>query len=530
MGQLAYLPTTTSITSNYLFIEHSFPELYRLSQEVEKYYAMDHSCCLLKVRLFVELWCHEVSEKLKLRPPVSGDLINKIKQLSATKKIPTYIVDMLNTLRVEGNKSAHISQSYDGSWNCDYTLSKYKLDSLMKSLLELTQYLAYKLNLQSEDDINEWQAPTKLALQEDISASLLGSKEATFSLAKHFANKLQQAADKKQLSGIENKGKVKLLQHDLSYWLDRAHKQGHEDTWLLYAEVYQSKSLPLPRNVSIEYCYKQALKHDDNGQVAFQYSAFLCHGEQSKRGFDFLHQAGEKANHGAIKKLQEYYYTKDQDKYQYWVKKGLNTNCKQSYILDLEYKLTEWENEPHNDLLLKQVKTALTSAQAHQAEGVKYFKGYCDYHGFWGKLPQPKEGLEIMIEHHLKLPAFIHYEDTFFNLLKDDEEKVDLAIELSSRALYCCEESNKPQMKFDLSMMIWKKLQTGKNVKSPHSLKVLIRDAAKTGCEEALQFIKSPKGKALMRDNSVVCQQNTKPTVDRQKQKQAKKKARKAKR
>ena len=84
MGQLAYLPTTRSITSNYLFIEHSFLELYRLSQEVEKYYAMDHSCCLLKVRLVVELWCHDVSEKLKLHPPVSGDLINKIKQLFAT--------------------------------------------------------------------------------------------------------------------------------------------------------------------------------------------------------------------------------------------------------------------------------------------------------------------------------------------------------------------------------------------------------------------------------------------------------------
>ena len=98
---------------------------------------------------------------------------------------------MLNTLRVEGNKSAHISQSYDGLWNSDYTLSKYKLDNLMKTLLELTQYLAYKLNLQSEDNVNEWQAPTKFALQEDISASLLGSKEATFSLAKHFANQRQ---------------------------------------------------------------------------------------------------------------------------------------------------------------------------------------------------------------------------------------------------------------------------------------------------------------------------------------------------
>ncbi|PKH03108.1 hypothetical protein CXF72_07940 [Psychromonas sp. MB-3u-54] len=530
MSQLAYLPTSTQLTNNYLFIEHSFPELYRLSQEVEKYYSTDHSCCLLKARMFVELWCHEVGAKLSLHPPVAGDLNSKIKQISCSHKVPGYILDTLNKLRIEGNNSAHISQRYDGSWSCEYVLSKYKLDNLMKSLLEITQYLACKLNMQNDSEFNTWQEPTKLALQEDIYGSLSGNKEATYSLAKHYATKMQQATEHNQLSGKENKAKMQLLQHDLAYWLARAHKQDHHETWLLYAEVYKNKFLPLPENVTVESCFKEALANDESGEVASQYAAYLLHNSQHKRGINFMHQAAEKANHDAIKALQTYYYEKDQKQYLKWVDAGINAKVKQSFTLDLAHKLDLLENDKENQLLQKQVKTALISAQSHQSEGVKYFQGYCDYYGYWGKNPKPEKGLNVMVESHEQLPAFLYYQDKLFHLLKDQPEHSDLALDISSKALYCTSEESKPQMQFDLAMLIWQKLQEDHKVKSPHSLKLLIRESAKNGCVDAQQFIKSPKGKALMRDNSVVCQKDCKKSVDRKKLQQAKKSARKAKR
>lgn len=529
MGQLAYLPTT-QLTNNYQFIEQSFPELYRLSQEVEKYYSTDRSCCVLKARMFVELWCHEVGEKLNLRPPVSGELINKIKQISNCNKIPGYIVDSLNILRREGNKSAHITHNYDGSWSCEYTLTQYKLDELMKSLLEITQYLAYKLNLQNDATQAAWQAPTKLALQEDILASLSGNKEATFSLAKHFSAKMQEASEYNQVSGKENKAKMQLLQQDLAYWLARAHQQGCQETWLLYANVYKNKQLQLPDGTTVNSCFNLALKNDEDGEVAYQYGMHLLQVTEHTRGVNLLEQAAGKAHHQAIRVLQNIHYKKDQEQYLYWVNAGIEAKEKRSFTLDLDYKLAAWEQDKDNELLQKQVKTALISAQSYQSNGVKYFKGYCDIHGYWGKQPKPTEGLSAMVESYEQLPEFLHYEDTFFNLLKDHEQYTELAIEISNRALHCANPALKPQMKFDLAMMIWKQLQADKTVKSPHALKVLIRESAKSGCFAAQQFVKSPKGKALMRDNSVVSQRNSRPNVDRKKQKLAKKSARKAKR
>ena len=530
MNQLAYLATTAQLTNNYLFIEQTFPELYRLSQEVEKYYATDHSCCLLKARIFVELWCHVVGEKLNLRPPVSGDLISKIRQISCSNKVPGYIVDILNKLRIEGNKSAHISKSYDGVWSCEYTLTKYKLDDLMKSLLEITQYLAYKLYLQNDATQADWQAPTKLALQDDIFASLSGNKDATFSIAKHFVNKMIKASQHNNVSGENNKDKMQLLQHDLAYWLDRAHKQKHQETWLLYATVYKNKQLPLPVGITVESCYKQALNNDESGDVAYQYAIYLLQNSQHKRGLDFMHQAAEKSNHDAIKELQAYYFKKDAKQYLSWVNAGIHAKVKQSFTLDLAYKLDAWEQDKDNELLQKQVKTALISAQSYQSNGVKYFKGYCDFSGYWGRRPQEDQGLKMMVDNHEQLPAFFHYEDKLFYLLKDQPQYSNLALELSTKALYYISEEGKSQMQFDLAMLIWQKLQTDHKVKSPHGLKDLIRESVKSGCDEAMQFIKSPKGKALMRDNRVVSQKICKKSVDRKKLNKAKRKARKAKR
>ncbi|MGB5446024.1 MAG: DUF4145 domain-containing protein [Psychromonas sp.] len=530
MGQLAYVTETIPQTNNYAFIEHSFPGLYRLSQEIEKYYSTDHSCCLLKARMFVELWCHEVSEKFKLRPPVTGDLIDKIKQISSCNRVPGYVVDALNQLRVEGNKSVHISQSYDGSWGCEYTLSKYKLDNLMKSLLEITQYLAYKLNLQNADSQNVWQEPIQPALQEEVFASLSGNKEATFALAQHFVNKMTNASLHHDVSGKENKHKMQLLQDDLAYWLARAHKQGHQESWLLYATVYKNKQLQLPDGVTVESCFKEALKNDDDGEVAYQYAIYLLQNAQHQRALNLMHQAAEKANHQAIEELQGYYYAKDQQQYLYWLNKGITAKVKQSFTLDLAYKLAAWEQEKDNELLQKQVKTALISAQSRQCDGVKYFKGYCDLQGYWGKPPQLAEGLSAMVENHQQLPEFLHYQHTLFNLLKDHQQHAELALEIAGKALYCAGEESKAQMQFDIAMLICQKLRADKQVKSAHGLKALIRESAAGGCSEAIQFIKSPKGKALMRDIRVVSQKSGKKSVDRKKLNKANKKARKANR
>jgi desulfoferrodoxin (superoxide reductase-like protein) len=534
MTQLAYLPITNTSTNkptnNYAFLEHCFPELYRVSQEVDQYYSSDHACCLLKARLFVELWCHEVGDKFNLHLPANTDLADKIKMIAASKQVPPYIIDELNRLRLEGNKSAHITQQFDGQWSSNSTLGKTKLKSLMKGMFELAQYLAFKLNHQTENVDSVWQEPVHAEMAEHVYASLSGNKDATFALAERASLSMDLAVKQSELSGVEKKEYQQMLQRDLSYWLEKAHRQGHKETWLMYANIYLKKQLILPEGQSIDNCFKEALKSDDDGEATYQFGVYLVKHSQHKRGIAFITQAAEMQHHQAIRDLQQYNYQKDEKHYLYWINAGIEAKEKRSFTLDLGYKLAQWELDVENELLKKKARSALISAESRQSEGVLYYRGYCNYHGYWGKTPNTESGLKTMIEHYNSVPEFVAFEAQLFNLLKTEEEYIDNALDIASKALLACKSAaTQAQMKFDLAMLVWKKLQTSKRAKSPYGIKKLLRESAKEGCTEAIQFVQSPKGKALLRDGSLVCISNSKKSIDRKKLKQAKKSARKAK-
>ncbi|MFT6906434.1 MAG: hypothetical protein ACJAS1_003101 [Oleiphilaceae bacterium] len=515
---------------NYKFLAQSFPELYRVSQEAEQYYSIDHACCLLKARLFIELWCHEVADKINLYPALHGDLMDKIELLSVSQQIPPYIIEALHNVRCLGNRGVHITKCIDGQWSCNASIAKSKLRDLMIDIFELSQYLAFKLNLQKVEQ-QSWHEPSEIEFAGQVYAALAGNKEAAFELAQRTSSEMELVELDTYISNLEKKQHWETLQRDLNYWLEKAHRQSHQGTWLMYANVYLKKQLLLPQGQTIDNCFKLALKTDHAGDVAFQYGSYLITRSQQARGIELITQAGEQANHKAIRVLQQKYYSEDIKQYHYWIEAGLHAEEKRSFTLDLFEKLKQWELDKNNDILKKKVKTALISAKARLSPAVNYFSGYCDYHGYWGNAPAPVKGLSAMIKHHQQVPQFIDYQEILFNIVKKDSEYTSEAIELANDALRINKTVlGKAQIKFELAMLIWRKLQNGNKVKSPHALKQLIRESAKAGHVEAIDFIKSPKGKVILRDGSIISTKSAHIKVDRKKQKQANKAARKAKR
>lgn len=533
--------TTFKQTSNYDFIEYRYPELFALSQQVEQYYATDHSCCLLKMRLFVELWCHEAGEKLKLRPPVSGELVAKIRQLSESGKVAPYIVKILDVLRIEGNRSAHISRRHDGSWKSDSSIAQAKLKHYMRDMHDLAKYLAFTLSaLQGDhsccDEFDEsvaWVEPQRGQLAEHVYQSLAGNAEATLALAERCSLMIQIALLKGADAGFTVKEQVQSLQRDLAYWLEKAHREGHKETWLMYAKVYMAKQLQLPKGLSIDTCFKNALKTDESGEAAFEFSGYLARDGQQERSLLLLKQAGEKQFPEAICKLQAHYYNADSALYQEWLTAGMAAEEKGSFTADLFAKLQRWQQDQGNELLLKQLRSAMISAESRQAAGVAFIRGYCDFNGYLIKEALPEQGLAAMAEHYKAMPAFLPHEKWVFEAAKTVPAQYELAIEVFKKALFqTVDSAEKALMKYEMAILIRNKLSTknGGRIKSPGSMKHLLRESAQEGCAQAIQYIASPSGKALMRDDSYVSVAVRRKVVDRAKLKKAKKAARKAKR
>lgn len=506
---------------NFKFIQESFSALYQITQQAEQYYQTDSSSCLVKLRCFCELICHEISELLIITPPLNGDLNGKIGQLASSRKVPDYIIKILDELRIEGNRSAHVQRDSHGNWQSQSDITDNKLKHLMQNMHEATQYLAFKLNGQEEID-TQWSIPERHEIASHIYESFSGNTQATYAIAKHFyeiLNKEHESnAPKNLLTTIERNN----IAHDLSYWLDRCHRQGHEQSWLLYARSYQNKFLNLPANKALDDYYKTALKYDSDGQASYAFALYLYLGGQQKRSLELMQQAAEKHHIDAIRGLQDFYYEKNIKQYNDIILLGLIAEEKTAYLLDFVNKLNTWEQDKQNQEYQKQAKTALISAEARQAPGIKFYSGYCIENGFLGKTQDRKAGINMMIKDHQKLPAFLPSETLLFRLINAQPEYEKLAIRIAPQAIYQASGLEKADFKYESAMLCWSQLKQKKRIKTPLSIKSLIREAAKEGLVKAQQFLTSPYGKVLMRDNSLVHLREK--TTSKQKNKRKKKK------
>ena len=535
MTQVAYSTTyvkTQKSNENYEFLEHSFPELFRIGQEADKYYATDHSCCLLKARLFVELWCYEASVLLHFKAPIFGDLIDIILNISNSGRIPVYIEQSLNNIRIESNKSVHIKQCSDGRWSTDTSISHVRLKRLMEDMFELAQYIAVQLNHQPRMN-NDWHEPVLSEVAEHIDASLRGNKEASFTLAQRASRLLDESLksqDHRDKTGaVAKKDHIIILKEDLRYWLSKAERQGHKETNLMYAKVYMKKQLVVPIKETIDDYFKKALKDDSSGEVAYEFGKYLIARSQYKRGLGFIKQAGEKSYHSAIRFLQETYYNNEQDEYEFWVGAGVDALEKRSFTLDLEIKIGKLDKNKNNDLLKKKARTALIIAEARQSDGVLFYKGYCEYSGYWLKEPDMNNGIKKMMSAHITVPSFLDYEYRLFSLIKTEIDYIDDALSISGRALFLCKnKQDKAQLKFDIAMLAREKLYISKEVSTSYPLINLLKESAKEGCKDAFEFISSKSGKVFMQDMSLRITQVKHAGVNRVKQKKAKKLAKKS--
>ncbi|KJY87707.1 hypothetical protein CWB89_10195 [Pseudoalteromonas piscicida] len=214
--------------------------------------------------------------------------------------------------------------------------------------------------------------------------------------------------------------------------------------------------------------------------------------------------------------------------FNYWLEKGIAHKEPNSFTVDAGLKIKAWLLNQEDELAQKRARSALIEAKARRAKGIDCLQAYCDYFGYWNKTPEKEKALATLAENYSQLPSWLNFNKELFEVFKTYESKRKLAIKIGNQVVAKAQYNvEKAQHKFDLGMLIWQELQACGKVKSPYALKALIREAASEGCENAAEFLALPKGKQLMRDNSFVTTRSQFKQPDRKKQ--AKKKARKAK-
>ncbi len=512
-------------TENFDFIEEDFPELYQLALQVERYYTFDHDCCLLKLRLYVELWCHIVANQLDLSSQVADDdneldLHAQIQRLSSSAKLPPYLIKILNRIRIHANRGVHICHHANGQWGIAETVNANILEELVKDTFELAQYLAFSLQgLTVVPDV--WQSPQSTAQVEYVYGALSGDGKAAYRLADQYRVSLEKEKNKKQQYQY---------QQDLAYWLQKSKQLQYHKSDYLYAYCYVNKLLPLPKQASIKMYLDQALVCDPKGKSAFLYYAYLHDHGEPKRALSLLILSAERGHSDALCLLLRYFYHRDDTQYHYWVEKAVDSHIPLGYLLECEIELDKWQKHPQDEATYHRVRGLLLAIQNRQVDGWGFFEGWCVYYGHLGRQQDKVTGAELMAAGYGELPLFLCEEVRLFEVISNNVDYAELVIKIGPDVLYQLDDDalQKAQAQYQIAMMILHLLSKSIGISTPLNLSNLLRESARVGYEPARLFLDSPDGRAWTYHRRLRTRRVNHKSVDRNKQKKAKKLARRA--
>lgn len=518
-------------TGNFDFLRYEFIELYQQAVQAEKYLYSDSQASLAKMRLFVELACHELGKYLRLRPPVHGELRNKINMLETSGKVEPWVIDVMHTLRDAGNRSVHLTE-INGHFVAKLSVSASRMENLMRDLHDVAKYLASKLGGSEVASTSEWIKPAESALSELVEQALSGQRDASYALAEYFyeqlASKVETGADKWWSKTIYAD-----WQRDLAYWLEKAHSQGQPQSWLLLAKSYASGKLPETSARDAKMCFKKALEHDDDGQAALAFGLYLQQNSEQTRGWQLIEQAADKGLHEALCCLQKRDSQRDKSRYLTWLAKGLEVNQVAAFTLDAFEKLQSLRQTPECEGAVKALRSAVITAVAKRAPGIEFIVAIQQGNGWGNKELSPDEMVKQMVASYSDLPDCIFYQRELFDAVCATQGHYDELRKIYRYvASIAASGDDLAQVQFSMAMKAIEAFKQNRNVAIPEPLHLLLQQSADAGHSEARAYINSSEGKALLKKTGFVTggRMRTKSAEEKAKAKNKRKLAQKSRR
>lgn len=484
---------------NFAFLKEGLKELYQQAILAERYYFTDPQSSLVKIRLFVEIACHELGKHFKLKPPVHGDLVNKIRMLQSAQVIDEWVICEMHSLRHDGNRSVHMTE-VNGSYVAQLSISRSRMQKHMESLHELARYVAKTVLGEDFTEAFIWREPSSCELTTFVADALKGSKEASYYLANKFYAELLEMDEQKGDSRWWKKDQYLEKQADLLYWLEKAHKQGHAQSWFLFAKSYANNLLASVTGRDTKFCFKKALADDELGEVAFEFGTYLKKCDEVKLGDDYIRQAAEKGYHPALTHELSNAFKSNSDK-QYWVDRAIDATLPEAFSIDTFLKLEAYEQDISEEAL-KSLRSSLVVAQARRAPGISFLKAYVDY-TIHSKLDR-EEATKIMVDNHESLPEFLAIEGLLYKQISDNPEHFKLMVKIYHEAVkHTKTDLEAADLKFSMMKQALNqassKTKVNSAVTTPRSIPDLLQEAVDAGHEEACEFASTPEGKAVLK-------------------------------
>jgi len=506
---------------NFEFVRSEQPALAQLLGDAERLLDDDSSCFLLKVRLALELWCHDFADLHGIRLALETTLAEKLEVLSMQKVFPADLLQQLLQLRQLANQALHIRQDERGRHLTLPPLPHAQQVAILKCLFELVCYTKYYLK--PGTSLPLWQTYPKqnIRLLLAAAAGLAGTDPAASITAcvqlcrgllaaqpaktTHAATQASQPADWASVAGSDSVAGMD--SGDLQYWLQRGLRLGLQHANLealhLLAELAFSKTLPAIDIGMLDNWLKQYQRRHPSAALDHYTAQLLERQNQLEKALKAYDRAAQAGHHAAIKRLLEYWGSRCPQQLQHYLSIGLVHHEPQALLTSMALLLTDASKTAVDAVpasLQKTLKSYLVQARATGMAGLGYIEGMCHHLGILGYALCNQTAAQLVLAHYQKVPAYCKAALNAFYVLLAAEQYAD-AMRLAPKALALAADSNTPlllaELEFDIALALLKLHELKQPVPFSKTPQQLLQSAARRGYNRASLFLNSSSRSTL---------------------------------
>lgn len=506
-------------TTNFEFIARSYPDLHQLAGRIENYYHLDRNTCAAKLRLFAELYVGIIANNADYQQLPQQPLQKNISWLQSIKAAPQWVVELLHELRTAGNQAVHTT-----SGDAPAPLARNLVEQLIKKAMDLAEFLHTQFEGGSAADVPQWRRPPAPGEDRLFRLAFEDDAEACFELGSRCNVQLQHAYQQRKGAISQELRATRIqLMRDTLYWLDKSAAQQHHPALLLLAQI-ASGNLSTPHQAEqAEHFFQRAvLSGTPDGLYA--YAIYLQTHERGDKWRRYMERAAKAGHLPAVHHLQEYWYSRDPDRYQRLVERGLELNDKRSCTLKV--LSLDWADEANT----KPIRTLIIQGNAQREPSIPFFEGLLMATGHAGNELNIPGAFELLEKHTATLPEFltstVKPAVVAYITGKKTEQPVHRLLPLAEAAVVQVRGSEKEaELCFLAAMDVIVHVSDGNTYRGPLEPRRLIARSAELRYEPAIHYKWARQGKCV----PIICSRGTKP-VDRKKIKQRRKARAKARR
>lgn len=365
------------VVSNFSFLDAEFNDLASIAKKAELLYSVDADSCATKLRLFGELWLHELNRLSGNKVNLSGTFGELINKAFKSKLIDAYYMELLEPLRSYGNSSSHVRYSEISQKARFQTITKSQLKTNFISILTLADVLFEKAEAKGGRS-KDWQEPADLIGALVYQNAFFDNLEAILELLQIKLKELSLLPDSRKRHDIKIINS-KLV--DCEYWLTKAYYldaiRVSFECYLYYKGYYHMAACNAQKCGVFK---NKALELDVSGDAHFFVAIELNNSQEIDSYKLNITKAISKGHFGALDHyLNLIHKTKLVDDYWYYLNVGIENNYVPCLITTAIHKIIELNNvgEESKRPLKKDINRILIQLKATESKAGLFIEAMC---------------------------------------------------------------------------------------------------------------------------------------------------------